>query len=60
MQNDLSTVLIAQPMKEQTAEELAKVFVENVLIYGQPQVVLSDGGANFLSDLSETYASYWA
>jgi hypothetical protein len=36
MQDDLSTLLIAVPMKEQTAEELAKPFVENVLIYRQP------------------------
>lgn len=42
--------LIAVPLKQQTAEEAAKAFVENfVLIYEQPQVVLSDCGANILS-----------
>jgi hypothetical protein len=45
VQDDLSKYLIAVPLKEQTAEEVAKAFVENlVLIYGIPQVVLSDCG----------------
>jgi hypothetical protein len=40
VQDDLSTFLVAVPTKEQTTEELATVFVENVvLVYGQPQVV---------------------
>jgi hypothetical protein len=51
VQDDLSKYLIPVPLKEQTAEEVAKAFVENVvLIYGQPQVVLSDCAANFLSE----------
>jgi transposase InsO family protein len=51
VQDDLSKFLIAVPLREQTAEEIAKAFVENVvLIYGLPQVVLSDCGANFLSE----------
>jgi transposase InsO family protein len=50
VQDDLSKFLIALPMKEQTAEEVLKAFVDNViLVYGLPQVVLSDCGANFLS-----------
>jgi transposase InsO family protein len=51
VQDDLSKFLIAVPMKEQTADEVARAFVENViLVYGLPEVVLSDCGANFLSD----------
>jgi hypothetical protein len=50
VQDDLSTFLIAVPLKVQTAEEVARAFVENVvLVYRQPQVVLSNCGANFLS-----------
>lgn len=48
MQDDLTKYL----MKDQTAESIARHFVENfVLIYGCPQILLSDCGANFLSDL---------
>jgi hypothetical protein len=51
VQDDLSTFLIAVPVKEQPAEELTKELVENVvLIYGQLQVVLYDCGADFLSE----------
>jgi transposase InsO family protein len=51
VQDDLSEFLIAVPMRGQTAEEASNAFVENViLVYGLPQVVLSDCGANFLSD----------
>jgi hypothetical protein len=51
VQDDLSTFLTAVPLKDQRAEEVARAFVENVvLVYGQPQVVLSDCGANFLSE----------
>jgi transposase InsO family protein len=50
VQDDLSAFLIAVPLKGQTAEEVPRAFVENVvLVYGQPQVVLSDCGASFLS-----------
>jgi transposase InsO family protein len=52
IQDDLSTFLIAVPMRGQTAEEVCKAFVGNViLVYGLPQVVLSDYGANFLNDI---------
>jgi hypothetical protein len=52
VQDDLSKFLIAVPMRGQTAEEVCKAFAENViLVYGLPQVVLSDCGANFLSDI---------
>jgi hypothetical protein len=47
VQDDLSTFLIAAPLIEHTAEEAAKAFVGNVLIYGQPQIVLPDCRATF-------------
>jgi transposase InsO family protein len=51
VQDDLSKFLIAVPMRGQTAEEVSKAFVENVILaYGLPQVILSDCGASFLSD----------
>lgn len=52
MQDDLTKYLVAVPMQDQTAETIARHFVENlVLIYGCPQILLSDCGANFLSEL---------
>jgi hypothetical protein len=43
VQDDLSKCRIAVPMKEQTAKEVSKAFVENlILVYGLPHVVLSD------------------
>jgi transposase InsO family protein len=51
VQDDLLKFLTAVPMRGQTAEEVSKAFVENVILaYGLPQVILSDCGANFLSD----------
>jgi transposase InsO family protein len=51
VQDELSKFLIAVPMGEQTAEDVAKAFVDNViLIYGIPQVILSDCGSQFLSE----------
>ena len=39
------------PLEDQTAEQLAKVFVDHVvLIYGIPQIILSDCGSQFLSE----------
>jgi hypothetical protein len=50
VQDNLSKFLIAVPMKKQTVDEVARAFVENViLVYGLPQVVYLTG-ANFLSD----------
>jgi hypothetical protein len=57
VQDDLSKFLIAVPMRGQTTQEVSKAFVENViLVYGLPQIVLSDCGANFLSD---TFMGIW-
>jgi hypothetical protein len=51
VQSDWSKFLIAVPMTGHTAEKVSKAFVENViLVYGLPQVVLSDCVANFLSN----------
>jgi transposase InsO family protein len=51
VQDDLSKFLIAVPMAEQSAEEVAKAFVDNViLIYGTPRTILSDCGSQFLSE----------
>jgi hypothetical protein len=55
VKDDLSKFLIAVPLEEQTAEQVAKAFVEHVvLIYGIPQIILSDCGSQFLS---ETFTS---
>ena len=38
------------PLEDQTAEQVAKVFVDHiVLMHGISQVILSDGGSQFLS-----------
>lgn len=51
VQDDLSKFVIAVPLTEQTAEEVAKAFVDDViLIYGIPQTILSDCGSQFLSE----------
>jgi cleavage and polyadenylation specificity factor subunit 1 len=57
VQDDLSKFLIAVPLEDQTAEQVAKAFVDHVvLIYGIPQVILSDCGGQFLS---ETFKSVY-
>jgi hypothetical protein len=44
----------------QSADEVVKVFVDNViLIYGIPQVILSDCGSQFLRELLTIFANYW-
>lgn len=51
VQDDLSKFLIAVPLMDQTADQVAKAFVDHVvLIYGIPQVILSDCGSQFLSE----------
>jgi hypothetical protein len=49
VQDELSKFLVAVSMGEQTAEA-AKAFVDVILIYGIPQVILSDCGSQFLSE----------
>jgi len=51
VQDDLSKFLRAVPLEDQTAEQVAKAFVDHiVLIYGIPQVILSNCGSQFLSE----------
>jgi hypothetical protein len=52
MQDELTKYLAAVPMEDQTAHTIARHFVENmVMIYGCPQILLSDCGAYFLSEM---------
>jgi hypothetical protein len=47
IQDDLSKFLIAVPLAEQSADEVAKASVDNViLIYGPPRTILSDCDQN--------------
>jgi transposase InsO family protein len=51
IQDDLSKFLIAVPLAEQSADEVARAFVDNVIfIYGAPRTILSDCGSQFLSE----------
>ena len=51
-QDELSKFTIAVPIEKQDAVTIAKVFVENmVLKFGVPQTLLTDQGANFLSEM---------
>jgi hypothetical protein len=46
----LSKFLIAKPLEDRTLEQIPRAFVDHVLIYGVPQIILSDCGSQFLSD----------
>lgn len=51
-QDELTRFFGAFPMSDQEAETIAKIFVEKIILqYGYPEVVKSDRGSNFLSDL---------
>jgi hypothetical protein len=51
-QDDLTKFMVAIPIPAQDAETGAREFVQNVVLkYGIPEVVLTDQGANFLSEL---------
>jgi transposase InsO family protein len=51
IQGDLSKFLIAVPLVGQPVEQVAKAFVDHVVLtYGIPQVILSDCGSQFLSE----------
>jgi len=51
--------LLAVPLEDQTAEQVTKVFVDHiVLMYGIPQVILSDSGSQFLSETLRACANF--
>jgi len=51
VQDKLSKFLIAIPLEDQTSEQVARAFVDHdVLIYGVPQIILSDCWSQFLSE----------
>jgi hypothetical protein len=51
-QDDLSKYVVAVPMEKQDVETVARPFIEKiVLMYGTPQVLQMDQGANFMSEV---------
>lgn len=51
-QDDLTKFVVAIPIPTQDAETVAREFVQNVVLkYGIPETILTDQGANFLSEL---------
>jgi hypothetical protein len=51
-QDELSKFTLAVPIQQQDAETVAKAFVKEVVLkFGIPQVLLTDQGTNFLSEL---------
>jgi transposase InsO family protein len=51
-QDDLSKYVVAVPIGQQDAETVARAFVEKiVLTYGTPQILQTDQGANFISEV---------
>ena len=51
-QDDLTKFVVAEPIPMQDAETVAQEFVRNVVLkFGIPEVVLTDQGSNFLSEL---------
>jgi transposase InsO family protein len=51
-QDDLTKFSEAFPLETQSANEVAKVFVENIVLrHGVPEKLLTDQGANFMSNI---------
>ena len=51
-QDELSKYTLAIPIAHQDAMTIAKVFVEEVILkFGIPQMILTDQGSNFLSEI---------
>lgn len=51
-QDDLTKFVVAEPIPMQDAETAARAFVRNIVLkFGIPEVVLTDQGSNFLSQL---------
>lgn len=52
MIDDLTKYLIAVPIPNGEANTIAEAFVKNfILIYGQPETILTDRGSNFMSEV---------
>jgi transposase InsO family protein len=50
--DELSKFTVAAPIPQQDASTVANVFVEEIVLsFGIPQVILTDQGSNFLSNL---------
>jgi len=51
-QDDLSKYVVATPISEQDAETVAGAFVSQVILqYGNPSIVQTDQGANFVGEV---------
>jgi hypothetical protein len=51
-QDELSKYTLAIPIKQQDASTIARVFVEEIILkFGIPQMVLTDQGSNFMSEV---------
>ena len=51
-QDELTKFMAAIPIRTQDAETVALEFVQNIVLkYGIPEVILTDQGGNFLSEL---------
>ena len=51
-QDDVTKFVVAEPISTQDAETVAPEFVSNIVLkFGMPEVVLTDQGSNFLSQL---------
>ena len=51
-QDDLTKFMAAIPISTQDAENIAREFVQNIVLkYGIPEVLLTDQGANILSEV---------
>jgi len=59
-QDELSKYTIAIPVSRKDAETIARVFVEEIVLkFGIPQVILTDQGSNFLSELFTNVCKLW-
>jgi transposase-like protein len=50
-QDELSKYTLAIPIKQRDGVTIAKAFVEVALKYGTPQMILTDQGSNFVSEV---------
>jgi len=51
-QDELSKYKIAIPIEQEDAVTVAKAFVEEIVLkFGIPQIILTDQGSNFMSEI---------